>query len=163
MNNDWGDHKQRLEFTERVARKIVDVDQTAAAADLSCGDGYWERVFPDWDWQLGDYASGYEYVGPIEDMIDRIFDVDIFFFCETIEHLEDPDYVLRRIREKSKKLILSTPLRYAEMGPDPNPQHYWAWDEAMIRKMLVDSGWTPKEYTQTRYQPGYIFQIWGCE
>jgi len=170
MSDDWEDHKQRLDFTGRVGDLLIE-DGDKVAADLSCGDGLWSKRYSDRQWHLGDYAAidfsqlprAYPYIGPIEETVELIPLVDIFFCCETIEHLDDPDYVLQRIRVKSRKLILSTPLRYADMGPDPNPQHYWQWDKAAVREMLTSAGWDPVFYSETSRQPGYIFQIWGCK
>ncbi len=158
MQDDWEDHRQRLDFTLRVAKQVVAAEYTTAA-DLSCGDAYWRQKFPQLDWTLGDYAEGYNFRGPIEETIEQIDPVDVFFCCETIEHLDDPDYVLQRIRLKTKRLVLSTPFKHEE---DVNPEHYWSWDSEAVDEMLKMAGFESFMYMETKHQPGYIFQIWGC-
>lgn len=158
LEPDWLDHVQRFDFTERLAVKLInDTDRTAA--DLSAGDGYWSRRLPDLEWTLSDYVPAHQLFGPIEETIHQISPVDVFFCCETIEHLDDPDYILQQIRGKTKKLVLSTPKKYEV---DINPEHYWSWDDEAVKEMLIIAGFNPIEYLETTYQPGYIFQIWGC-
>lgn len=163
MHQDWGDHIRRIEATAELSSHLVVGCETAA--DLSCGDAHWAHYYPHLRWSLGDYAFGYEYRGPIEKTIKEIPEVDIFFCCETIEHLDDPDFILREIREKSQRLVLSTPNSYQF---DENPEHYWAFDREMVGAMLEAAGWTPVNYLDangwndpTRVN-GYAFQIWGC-
>lgn len=161
---DWEDHKRRLAVTETVAERMITED-VRTAGDLSCGDGYWKEKFQRLTWFLGDFAGGYEYRGPIEETINKIPHVDVFFLCETLEHLDDPDSVLVQIREKADRLILSTPKSWQW---DENPEHYWAWDAEALQGMLGAAGWRMREYEEangwndpTRVN-GYAFQIWGC-
>ena len=159
MQYDWKDHALRQNKTLELAGRFLTANDRTGA-DLSCGDGYICRHIPHVNWILGDFAPGYAYQGPIEDTIREIPEVDVFICCETIEHLDDPDAVLRAIRWKAKKLILSTPIcRWF----DENPQHYWSWCQKAVKKMLLDSGWNPVDYEETYADPGYCFQIWGCQ
>jgi len=140
-----------------VAEFIDDSDRVGA--DLSCGDGEIlkqtnldQRIF-------GDYAPGYEYTGPIERTIWEIPNVDVFFLCETIEHLDDPETILETIRLKTKKLILSTPL---DEQTDENHEHYWSFSKSDMYDLLLDTGFTVVHYRETNPPYGYRFQIWGC-
>lgn len=165
FQDDWEDHRRRLVVTEKVAERTVAAHFTTAA-DLSCGDAYWTKRFPNVEWTLGDFAPGYEYRGPIEQTIEKIDPVDVFFCCETLEHLDDPDYVLQRIRLKTERLVLSTPKLYQY---DENPEHYWAWDDECLREMLTSAGFQPFAYEEangwndSNRCNGYAFQIWGCK
>lgn len=158
MQHDWKDHVLRQNQTLELAGRFIE-DDDFTGADLSCGSAYLSSHISNIRWILGDFASGYDYQGPIELTVERIPRVDVFLCCETIEHLDDPDAVLRQIRRKSKKLILSTPIcRWW----DENPEHYWSWDQKAVKRMLEDAGWHPVDYEETYCDPGYCFQIWGC-
>lgn len=155
---DWTDHKLRLEATLRLAKLLIEPSDRTIA-DLSCGDGYLLKNLSVPVKIFGDFAPGYSYQGPIEKTIHEIEKVDIFVLCETLEHLDDPDLVLRLIRAKSSKLIVSTPL---DEHTDENPEHYWGWNRRAVKCMLKDAGWMPMFYDDTIPPFGYRFQIWGC-
>jgi hypothetical protein len=140
-------------------------------ADLSCGDariayGIRKDLQPWPHLYLGDYAPGYQYVGPIEETIHEIPDVDMFILSETIEHVDDPDLVLRLLRGKSDRLVLSTPNGEGIYYPDPgNEQHYWGWTSDDMKEMLVAAGWEPEVYQSINFFDAgmiYDYQIWGC-
>lgn len=152
------DHVLRIQTTLALAADFLD-DEDGRGADLSAGDGYILRNIRVRERIFGDYRPGYEYTGPIEYTLQLIGPVDVFVLCETLEHLDDPTAVLKLIRAKSKKLILSTPL---DEYTDDNPEHYWGWDRAGVLTLLKASGWQPQEYRETMPQIGYRFQIWGC-
>lgn len=167
----WPDHILRVEKTIEVGRRLIDFDRCwVEVADLSCGNAAIAQELVKgtccYNLLLGDFASGYTYTGPIEETIDQILHVDLFICSETIEHLDDPDLVLRKIRDKADRLLLSTPNC---SWPDPNPEHYWSWDNEAVQAMLIDAGWNPRFYEESRYiqeggsQLGYTYQIWGCE
>jgi hypothetical protein len=133
-------------------------------ADLSCGNAQIaldiveslaepESVMR---WYLGDFAPGYDYEGPIEETILQIPTVEVFICSETIEHLDDPDSVLRQIRKRAVKLILSTPI--GETGTD-NREHIWGWDQKGVRKMLADAGWTERARVDLLLPDTYDYQI----
>lgn len=154
----WIDHKVRVQVTLGVAALYPDID---SVADLSCGDAWIISNIQASNKYIGDFAPGYPICGPIEETIETIPPVDLFICSETIEHLDDPDLVLRSIRKKAKHLVLSTPSN--EPNPSPNPEHYWGWDEKGVEKMLLDSGWKPDVFNHLQL-PGYVynFQIWGA-
>lgn len=154
------DHVLRVDMTLSVAQQFLN-SKDRTAADLSCGDGYiLDNLSFDHKY-YGDfkYSEKLHFIGPIERTIEECPSVDVFICCETLEHLDDPDYILTKIRKKAKKLIISTPL--SEMT-DENPEHYWGWDKEAVKVMLKNSGWEPTIYKETLPPFGYIFQIWGC-
>lgn len=156
----WPDHVERVNATVEFARAFLPAGQIA---DLSCGDAEIARRVnqSDADPILGDLAAGYEHHGPIEQTIDEIPVVDLFICCETLEHLDDPDLVLRSVRAKTHGLLISTP--DGEMT-DENPEHYWGWDTDGVREMLATAGFAPvamRRLAMPAYRAAY--QIWGCE
>lgn len=162
----WADHRVRVDVTIALARHII--RKNAVVADLSCGDAaiakalftsHRARLF------LGDYAPGYEYTGPIEETIHKLDlhpPADLFICSETIEHLDDPDTVLKTIRGKTSNLILSTP---DGEDNDSNPEHVWGFDSEAVESMLITAGFTPTVFTELDLRPAgflYAYQIWCC-
>ncbi|MEO3856208.1 hypothetical protein [Acrocarpospora sp. B8E8] len=157
----WREHRARIALTVALAQSMVDEYGLASAADLSCGDGaildrldVAEKVY-------GDFVPGRAHAGPIERAVTEIARVGLFILSETIEHVEDPDALLAAIRAKADALVLTTP--NAEDN-DGNPEHYWSWDDAEMRRMLATAGWAPTLYLafDPHVAPGYTFQFWGC-
>lgn len=159
----WLDHLYRVDVTSAIAHHQL--KPNARVADLSCGNAAIARRLQQShgaELTLGDFAPGYEYTGPIEQTIEQIDPVDLFICSETIEHLDDPDAVLARIRPKTDRLILTTP--DGETG-DANPEHVWGWDSEAVGAMLVIAGFTPKIHTVLDLRPAgwmYAYQIWAC-
>lgn len=151
----WPDHIVRVDDTIQLAR---DMGVPSVVADLACGDAAIGRALAPDRLILGDFASGYEITGMIEDTIDMIGHVGMFICSETAEHLDDPDAMMVKIREKADSLVFSTPL--AEFT-DINPQHYWGWDHDGVREMLEAAGWVP-EIQRDVLHPLAQFQLWGC-
>jgi hypothetical protein len=154
------DHKLRVAATIQIGKWLAPAMNSAA--DLSCGNGAilyglnaFERVF-------GDYAPGWSLTGPIEETIDQIEPVDMFVCSETIEHLDDPDAVLAKIRAKTKVLLLSTPV---DAWDDANLEHYWAWSRTDVEEMLAVAGFKSVVFSEVDFRPCgmvYSFGIWGC-
>lgn len=169
----WPDHQLRVAETIGLGRELMDLGEyPAVIADLSCGDAAIPRGLISYSRApakraiLGDFAPGYEIQGPIEQTLDQITHVGMFICSETIEHLNDPDSVLARIREKADSLVLSTPLGETT---DRNPEHYWGWDEEGVRQMLSSGRWTEVVRRNVHYLPDpgedwmpASYQIWGC-
>lgn len=155
----WPDHRVRVAETTGLAREM---GVPPVVADLSCGDAVIGRALmpsaPACRLILGDIAPGYELHGPIEQTLDQITHVGMFLCNETVEHLDDPDAVLARIRAKADTLVLSTPLGEAT---DRNPEHYWGWDETGVEEMLIAAGWKP-ELRRIVTCPPACYQLWGC-
>lgn len=162
-HNHWParDHQLRVAATIEVGRWLSPAG-FAAGADLSCGDGAILNALPVSRRIFGDYAPGYMYTGSIEETIGQIEPVDLFVCCETLEHLDDPDRVLKQIRNKTRYLLLSTPVGAWD---DDNWQHYWAWSRADVEDMLRAAGFGVTVYAETDCRPSgmtYSFGIWGA-
>jgi hypothetical protein len=159
---EFDDHLLRVGATISLAHWMMrDVDGDAVA-DLSCGNAAIARAVAI-DPILGDIAPGYPLHGPIEETIFQIPHVDMFILSETIEHVDDPTFVLNAIREKADRLVLSTPID--EKFEDDNREHYWAWDVEGMEYLLKRSKWEPVtklELSFTDWFFPYNFQIWGC-
>lgn len=136
----WKDHHVRIDTTVALARGVIDHDTSIqTAADLSCGNGH---VLNRIDHLLntvthGDFAPGYEITGPLETTLDTLDPVDLYICSETLEHLDDPDLVLRKIRAKARYLLLTTPI---DAWDETNPEHYWAWSSHDVDVMLEAAG-----------------------
>lgn len=155
----WPDHRLRVDVTIAVARWMAGAG-VQSAADLSCGNGAILDAVPAAAKHYGDFAPGHQYQGPIEKTVAELPPVDLMVCSETIEHLDDPDAVLSRIRGRARMLVLSTPV---DAWDDDNPEHYWAWSRADVEGMLVDAGWGLHVYAEAdlRNQGPYRFGIWG--
>lgn len=156
----WEEHKFRVAYTAQLLREM----KPESVADLSCGDGaviaQAELLCPAY---LGDIAPGWQFTGPIEETILACPAVDVFVCSETLEHVENPDALLRAIRGKARRLLLTTP--DGETRND-NPEHYWGWDLSDLALMMGDAGWVP-EVPAERYVPPvlfpyYAYQVWRC-
>lgn len=155
----WADHVQRIEKTIQTLDFFARKMGSKTVADLSCGDGAivrgsqhpWENII------LSDLVGG----GPIELTLPLLEHVDMYVCSETLEHVEDPKWLLAEARDHATAMVLSTP--YAKWD-DTNPEHYWAWDDYDLADMLMDAGWTSRHvdlFTPT-VSMYYTFQIWVC-
>jgi hypothetical protein len=161
-----GDHTERVAVTAGLTAGIMRRHGLRSLVDLSCGDGQLARtvgvLVPHCRLWLGDLvaAPGLDVVGPIEDTITSFRQTDVLLCSETLEHLDDPDQLLLKARERALWLVLSTPL---DAATDPNPEHYWAWDQGDIAAMLTTAGWQPATRATLTSEPGYYtFQLWAC-
>lgn len=130
--------------------------------DLSCGNAMIARSFPDAQLTLGDFAPGYGIQGKIEDTISTIDPVDLYVLTETLEHLDDPDAVLREIRDKTRFLLVSTPV---DCWDDTNREHYWAWSREGVEELFTDAGFDVLTYDiidSRTYGEPYCYGIWSC-
>lgn len=157
---DNADHRLRVAITINLARALV--GSVGSVADLACGDATVASAVDASRRYLGDLAPGYELTGPIELTIEQILPVDLFVCTETIEHLDDPDTVLKAIRGKTAALVLSTPVGCFH---DRNPEHLWSWDRQAVEAMADVAGFRVDVYAEldlTAAGPDhYAFGIWG--
>lgn len=156
----WRDHHLRVDVTAQVARWMAD-SGVRAAADLSCGNGTILNQVPADRKYFGDLAPGYDFQGPIDKTLEELPEVDLFVCSETLEHVDDPDLVLARIRGRARQLVLSTPV---DAWDDSNPEHYWAWSRQDVEDMLIAAGWRLHVYATADFRPmglPYCFGIWG--
>lgn len=151
------DHRVRVEITIAFGRTMM--FGGGSVADLSCGNGEIATAF-DPDAVLGDYAAGYPIQGPIEATIHSIDTVHGFVLSETLEHLDQPEAVLRLIRTKADRLLLTTPIGCWD---DDNPEHYWAWDQDFVEYLAQLAGWKVDGFCALDEAPlggPYTFGIW---
>jgi hypothetical protein len=156
----WPDHMLRVDATNVIAKWAV--GPVHSAADLSCGDGAILSALDAQVRHFGDFAPGYEYTGPLDETLDQIPHVDAYVCSETLEHLDEPEPILAKIRRQSACLVLSTPV---DAWGDHNPEHYWAWDREAVEAMLTAAGWKPIVYSALDIRPAngeYCFGIWVC-
>ena len=155
----WKDHQLRVAMTIAFASWFKDVQ---SIADLSAGDAVIINSIPATTRYIGDFAPAYEFTGAIDDTIDLIPKVDLFICSETIEHLDDPEKTLAKIRAKTKALIVTTP---DSENNDQNPQHYWGWDADGVRELLEGAGFKAVIFNALRFEEPnmiYDYQFWGC-
>jgi hypothetical protein len=103
-------------------------------------------------------------VADVFDTVESLTAVDAIVLTEIIEHLEDPDALLRLASTKARWLVASSPI--VPDGNDHTAQHLWAFDMDGYRQLLTDNGWKPVVWLTAGcidhpYAAG--FQIWGCE
>ena len=159
QHSQWKDHQLRVQMTIAFASWFKDVQ---SIADLSAGDAVIINFIPATTRYIGDFAPAYEFTGAIDDTIDLIPKVDLFICSETIEHLDDPEKTLAKIRAKTKALIVTTP---DSENNDQNPQHYWGWDADGVRELLEGAGFKPVIFNALRFEEPnmiYDYQFWGC-
>jgi hypothetical protein len=160
----WQDHRLRIAVTLEVTQWAARLGGLTSGADLTAGDGsvlsgvrLSRKVF-------GDISGAWDISGQIEHTLPSLEPVDLYICTETLEHLDDPDLILKTIRQRAKVLVLSTPVG---AGQDPNPEHYWSWDKADVDAMLNQAGFQTFTYASldlralgTEY---YEFGIWVCQ
>ncbi|QDN64369.1 class I SAM-dependent methyltransferase [Streptomyces sp. S1D4-14] len=177
----WPDHVERVAASVDMIRQYH--NQVVSVADLSCGDGAIIRGLLGMkrfrvaylgdlngapgtaDWGLRRVRTHAVPDGLLPATLEHLDgQVDLFVLSETLEHVDDPDDLLRRIGGCARYLFLSTPLD--ESPREGNPEHYWGWGQADIHGMLQASGWDPLELkllkpVSTQHMPGaYTYQLW---
>lgn len=164
-----GGHHERVEATIALAKATLGPWYRDTIADLSAGNGAIAQalVVDDTVLHLGDMAGAVDgadvaYLGPLEQTLLDLPHVDLYICSETIEHLDSPFEVLREIRKRADRLLLSTPVGCFY---DDNPEHLWAWSRHGVEELLRDAGWSPCAYAEVDgtvlNDPGpYVFGIW---
>lgn len=174
----WPDHVERVKASADLIEKYR--SQIRSAADLSCGDGALLNMISHRLTRavLGDLngvpvsaavscrARVLETIGhaALPESLTHLDPVDLFILSETLEHMDDPDDLLRRLGDVARYLFVSTPLE--ESADSGNLEHYWSWGQADVHRMLEAAGWSPLELellrpVSTRNLPGaYTYQLW---
>lgn len=173
----WPDHVERIAASAELIRRYS--NQIRTAADLSCGDcaliarlDLKTAYVGDLIGARGEYPMRPDVhvlpAGPLPDSLwalpEAALPVDLLILSETLEHVPDPDGLLRSAAHFSRYLFLSTPLD--EPTSTGNEEHYWGWGQSDIHHMLWESGWSPMEVQlftpeSTRdYPEAYTFQLW---
>lgn len=153
-------HWLRVEATIVLSNWLTTDFQLHSGADLSCGNGEILHRTSGLSTRLfGDFASGYQYQGPLEDTLKQIPKVNLFICSETIEHLDAPEAVLLQIQTKASYLLLSTPIGEDDLG---NPEHLWGWDQEAVKAMLDNTGWETLARHDLILPDTYSYQIHAC-
>ena len=175
----WPDHVERVAESVDLLRRWQDLFQTAA--DLSCGDGAILRrldlsraylgdmnAAPQSSTFTGDHTVKVLEPGVLPGSLHQLPErVDLYVCSETLEHMDDPDELLREIKLCARHLFLSTPVE--ESLQSGNLEHYWSWSTADISQMLQDAGWTPMELlvlkplSTVHLTDAYTYQLWLAE
>lgn len=187
-HNVWPDHVERVAASVELIRRYA--GQIRTAADLSCGDGAILRglagrlpqlhhvylgdlnglsgqVTNLTAWRQLRRAIGVTAFpsGILPSALEQLTEpVDLYVLSETLEHMPDPDDLLRQIRLHSRYLFLSTPIDEPEGSG--NLEHYWGWGPDDIHDMLQAAGWHPLERQllvprSTLHLPdAYTYQLW---
>lgn len=103
------------------------------------------------------------HVADVFETISGLERVDAIVLTEILEHLEDPDALLKLATQKAGWLVASSPI--VPDGNDHTTQHMWAFDMDGYHDMLVAAGWSPVVWSSVGcvghpYASG--FQVWGC-
>jgi 2-polyprenyl-3-methyl-5-hydroxy-6-metoxy-1,4-benzoquinol methylase len=87
---------------------------------------------------------------------------DVIVLTEFLEHIADPDELLREAKRVGSWLVASSPeMRVNQV--DSNPEHLWMFDGDGFREMLAESGWIPTQKSFLGFPAlMYDFQIWVC-
>ena len=91
-----------------------------------------------------------------------VTEFDVIVLTEILEHLEDPEFLLRLAATRGRRLLVSSP----EMRPgqiDSNPEHLWMYDGEGYEEMLNETGWKSVQKTHLTFRSMYDFQIWVCD
>lgn len=178
--NAGGDiHTKRILFTKNLLSIAGIQEPIQSIADLSCGDGTLIHCL------CKHYNANEAYIGDYnKENIDRTKEklknrdvktlqgtiektiweipkkVDVLLMTEILEHLEDPDSIMKIAFYRAKSVIISTPLDEVGNG---NPGHYWSWGKQDIYDMLYEIGWEPliySELTLLKPRSDLKFQFW---
>jgi hypothetical protein len=164
----WDDHVKRVSQTVDIVMRWGAGRKWFDGIDLTCGDGAILRALQAngtvQTTYYGDlvHADHLDVIGKVEDTMsgELLMDKwDLYICSETLEHVQDPDTLLRNARALARNAVFTTPIdETPEYG---NPEHYWGWGLEDIHDMLVDAGWSP-EPAVVLDLPFYKFQVWCC-
>lgn len=162
----WEDHIERVQWTMKIINNFAETSNIDFAFDPACGDGAILRsLSDDIVKKYGDFvmAPHLDVVGPLEKTIPRGsggFE-SLIILTEIIEHVCDPEQVLRLAKVANFDfLLLTTPINEVQEIHD-NPQHVWAWSEDEMNALLRRTGWNPlfRNRLNTFW---YDYQLWIC-
>jgi hypothetical protein len=165
----WDDHVERVARTVEIVTWWGETKGWYDGVDLTCGDGAILRaLLTNGTVQTAYYgdlvfADHLDVVGRVEDTLPAHTvpnrPTDLYICSETLEHVQDPDTLLRQVRAMAANAVFTTPVDETEVHG--NPEHYWGWGVDDVRAMLVEAGWDPKRLTVLDL-PFYKFQVWCC-
>lgn len=170
----WRDHVERLLVTGSVIAWLG----PDTVCDPACGDAsvleaaYRQRPFrtaflgdisgPNIDALDPSFPVASALCAPADEMLATLASpVDCIVLTEILEHLEDPDALLRLARAKGKMLVASSPCN--EAADSDNAEHLWRFDIDGYAGMLIEAGWTITSLNVLSWPNyPYQFQIWSA-
>ena len=158
----WDEHIERVKWTARRLQQFIDLQRPKIerVVDLACGDGALLNLLNNVTEKIyGDMVfAPHLTLAPmsIETTV-RYMTGDLLVCSEVLEHLDDPDAVLRDAHAGFQWIAITTPL--GETDPEKNYEHYWGWDTLGVDDMLYDTGWSPR-CIETLNLSYYTYQFW---
>jgi len=171
LNETWVDHVFRTNVTAGLIASL----KPTSAMDPACGDGsillaaaklvhipalfFGDVSVPNIDAipQVQGIATN---CGDILDSFEKFPRVNVVVLTEILEHLPDPDLIVREARAKGDFLLASSPVIEANERDD-NPEHLWGFDEEGYAELLSANGWQPFVRNRLTFRDfPYIFQFW---
>ncbi len=170
-NNTWPDHVLRYLATAAAIAWL----RPDSVCDPACGDGsvvstlnmlmpvraYLSDISqPSIDALRESHSRSVVCMDATERLVTLPETVDVVILTEFLEHIEDPDAMLRVARSRANHLVASSPV--SEAGG--NPEHLWSWDTDGYRTMLIATGWEPVSLQLVSFETfPYTFQIWTAK
>lgn len=151
-------HSERINMVVGVIHTLMMTREWWTVSDIGCGDGSFlarlaghARIVSLWGYDAGrGNLRRAETIGVIAREADIVVDDlsygDITTITEVLEHLVDPDAMLRRIT--SEYLIATSPS--AESNDWHYEHHAWAWDRDGYVALVERNGWK-------------VFETYECE
>lgn len=154
----WPEHRIRVDRTIEVAQDLIDTHGLRSVGDLSAGDGAVVAGLDIADKTVRDIVDGGDSIEQLIRM-PHIGPFDLFICSETIEHLEAPWTVLEHVAQRTRWLVLSTPLN--EPVVVDNYEHYWSFSAADIYAILDQAGYTDMKIERIHGRGWtYTYQLW---
>jgi 2-polyprenyl-3-methyl-5-hydroxy-6-metoxy-1,4-benzoquinol methylase len=168
----WNDHILRTYCTAAAIAWL----KPETVCDPACGDGSIVEAAHQLSWIETAYLSDIskpniervklldvagDLVADVGNALDMMVDADVIVLTEILEHVEDPDSLVREARVHGKYLVASSPLNETSSG---NHEHIWGFSKQDYSDMLTGAGWTPIAYQELSPDPFYYtFQLWVCK
>lgn len=177
-NDEWPDHRMRALVTGSMLAWM----RPDTVLDPACGDGSVVKVahhlletsggiqlvvlndagqpnIEAMEWLPPTWESG------VRDLHETMTDerpFQVIVLTEILEHLEDPDLILRLAADKAQRLLVSSPeMRSGQV--DHNPEHLWMFDGEGYEQMLNEAGWKVTQKTHLTFRSEYDFQIYVAD
>ncbi len=162
-----GAHRDRLLLAADMVRDAVDRFGVQSVVDLGCGDGGLLSLLQPLSFETDTPMWGYDLqrtnVNPavLERNVDvRYGDVvagevewgELAVCTEMLEHLLEPHEFVRRVGERSRVIVASSP--FTETGASHYEFHTWAWDMPGYRALIEQAG-----YHVERHETTSMFQV----